>query len=169
MAVTLPQLLDSRDARRERQQQLLRDFPGEALVVLTVNIPGNEKRTDASIAIGREGVKALSKAFDGRILLCEERDLETGFEAFIISRHTADEAKRICMKIEREHPLGRLFDVDVIGADGTPLSRSDFGGEPRKCLICDNDARSCMRQQTHSVDELLGVINSICDGYFQRH
>ena len=58
--VTLTQLLDSRDARRDRQQTLLADWPGSTLVVLTVILPGNEKRTDASLLIAREACRALT-------------------------------------------------------------------------------------------------------------
>ena len=168
MAITLPQLLEARDARRDMQQTLLRAYPGEALVVLTVNIPGPVKRTGRSVAAGREGVKAILDALPSAPLLIKERDLPTGFEAFIVAHVAPAEAKRICIGIETAHPLGRLLDIDVIGPDGVPLSRADFGGGPRKCLICDEDARICMRAATHTVEELLEVIEKICDGYFQR-
>lgn len=168
MAITLPQLLDARDARRDMQQSLLRSYPGKAIVVLTVNIPGPVKRTGRSVAAGREGVKAILERLPSAPLHIEERDLPTGFEAFIIASIPPAEAKRICIAIETGHPLGRLLDIDVIGPDGVPLSRTDFGGEPRKCLICGEDARICMRAGTHTVAELLEVVNNICDGYFQR-
>ena len=33
--------------------------------------------------------------------------------------------------------------MDVIDADGVPMSRESVGLSPRKCLVCDNEARYC--------------------------
>ncbi|MBP3589689.1 MAG: citrate lyase holo-[acyl-carrier protein] synthase, partial [Muribaculaceae bacterium] len=80
-AITLEQLLDSRDRRRENQLRLLDANPGKTLAVLTVIVPGSVKRNADSLAIAAAGRKALAEAFgaDGREAECH--DLATGFEA----------------------------------------------------------------------------------------
>jgi len=166
MAISLAMLLAARDHRRDMQLMLLHKYPGSSVVVLTVNIPGAEKRTSRSVAVGREGMKVLSTRFPVEPLFTTERDLPTGYEGYFVTTVPPEQAKRVCVEIEETHPLGRIFDIDVIGEDGIPLSRTDYGGSPRKCLICGNDARVCMRLRSHSTEELLNVINKIHDDYF---
>lgn len=166
--ITLEQLLASRDIRRERQLRLLSEYPELTLLVLTVNIPGNVKQTPESYDIGMEGVALLRNALDGKIRRMTVNDFNTGFEAFLLADTSGEEAKKLAVDIEDTHPLGRLMDIDVIGHDGVPLSRSSMGHSGRRCLICGDDARICMRAGRHSVDQLLDKIRSLHHGYFQR-
>jgi holo-ACP synthase CitX len=91
--------------------------------------------------------------------------LETGFKAYAFTTHPLLDAKRMACHIEEEHPLGRLFDLDVIDTTGTPVSRSALGAEPRRCLLCQQEARFCMRNHTHSREELQARIEKIVDEY----
>ena len=59
--------------------------------------------------------------------------------------------------IEDTHPLGRIFDIDVIDTDGTKLSRDSF----RKCILCDCQAQECARSRRHSVDEMFQAITEL--------
>jgi holo-ACP synthase CitX len=47
----------------------------------------------------------------------------------------------------------RVLDIDVITAAG-PISRRDIGLEPRRCLLCAGDAKTCARERKHSPEEL---------------
>ena len=85
----------------------------------------------------------LGVRFGGRLI---ERDLETGYEAYLITPLPLLDAKRIAVQIEDTHPLGRLFDIDIIDKDGVPVSRDRVGSRPRRCLVCDREARYCMRR-----------------------
>lgn len=168
MAATLEMILASRDARQELQRTLIQARPDCALVVLTVVIPGPEKRIDDSLVVARAGVEALKKCFAGRTVSLLEKDLETGYEAFLQVDCDPEEAKRLSMEIEETHFLGRLFDIDVIGADMVPLQRTDRGRRERKCLMCDNNARVCMRLGTHSVADLAARIHQLANEYLRR-
>ena len=163
--ITLEQLLESRDVRARHQQDLLGGNPGRSLVCLTVQLPGSEKRNSISATIAKAGLQALQEAFPGNDP--EVRDLETGFEAYLLTDVPALELKRSCCGIEEGHPLGRLMDIDVIGPEG-PLSRDSAGFGPRRCLLCDNEARLCMRAHTHTQAELLRKIEQMVDGYVQQ-
>lgn len=150
--ISLDELLAARDARHEKQLSLLREHPDQTLVCLTVIMPGSEKRNALSLAVANAAVGALRSAFpDSDIETC---DLETGFEAYLLVPLSEIEAKRIAVRIEDTHPLGRLFDIDIINKDGTPLNRSAVDSAPRRCLLCGNEARLCMRLHSHTHEEL---------------
>ena len=162
--ISLEQLLASRDARASFQQQLLQARPGHTLVCLTVQLPGSEKRNAESLIIGAAGLAAVLDHFGEAVSLTRVKDLPTGYEAYFLVSTGPREAKRLSCEVEDSHPLGRLMDIDVIGPEG-PLSRRDIGLEPRKCLLCGNEARFCMRAGSHSTQELLAKINQMVHNY----
>ena len=94
-----------------------------------------------------------------------ERDLNTGYEAYLITTMPLLEAKRVAVEIEDTHPLGRLFDIDVIDKQGIPVSRDRVGGQPRRCLVCDHEARYCMRMRWHTQEEIWARIRQMTDDY----
>lgn len=155
--ITLEQLLNSRDNRAALQQKMLDEHPGCTLVCFTVQLPGPEKRNALSLAIAAAGTDALEALFGAPALT---RDLETGFEAFFLVPDAAPAVKRLCCSLEESHPLGRLMDIDVIGPEG-PVSRTEVGFQARKCLLCDQPARVCMRARTHTSEELLRRIEQM--------
>lgn len=166
--ITLEQLLASRDNRSNRQQQLLKQHPDETLLCLTVIIPGSEKRTRESLIIAQAAAAELRKTLNDTVTLWEEHDLQTGFELYILTTLPNLEAKRLTCRIEENHPLGRLFDIDVIEHDGIPVPRSAVGGEERRCLLCNMPARHCMRQRKHTTEELLQHIKNTVNNYHQH-
>jgi len=167
MSATLEMILRSRDERQRLERELLSQYPQYALVVATVVAPGAEKRTGTSLRIAAAMERALSSAYGGIVQRFDRRDLETGYEAFLLVDCDDMEAKRRAVETEESHPLGRLFDIDVIGHDGVPMNRKSAGSVSRRCLLCGNDARVCMRLRSHTVDELKEHIRKMTDGYFR--
>lgn len=149
--ITLEQLLQSRDERAALQQELLAEHPGFTLVCFTVQLPGAEKRNALSLSIAEAGLQALQEMFGAAVKV---QDLETGYEAYFLVPAAAEEVKRQCCELEERHPLGRLMDIDVMDSEG-PVSRTEVGFEARKCLLCDQPARVCMRAHAHTTEELL--------------
>ncbi|MBR1469710.1 MAG: citrate lyase holo-[Prevotella sp.] len=165
MEISLNRLLASRDQRWHRQQELLKEHPDETLLCLTVVMPGSVKRNRISIVVARAATETLRATFGESLTWMEERDLETGFEAYALTTLPMLEAKREACRIEEEHPLGRLFDLDVIDPTGVPVARAAIGAAPRRCLICGQEARYCMRNHTHSQEQLHARITEIVDDY----
>lgn len=166
MPVTLEQLLDSRDRRAQHQKDLLGSFPGKSLLCLTVQLPGPEKRNALSLAIAHAGVEAVRNAFS--IAYEELRDLETGYEGYFVVPMPPEEAKQRACSIEDRHPLGRLMDLDLLFLKDNAaiiLDRTSLGWEPRRCLLCNNAARYCMRARTHSREALLNRIEQMVQAY----
>lgn len=169
MPITLHQLLASRDARHAMQMQLIGQHPGLVLVCLTVVMPGNVKRNRQSLVVARAAVEAMREAFRPADGMLTERDLETGYEAYMLVGGDMLSVKRTACGIEDTHPLGRLFDIDVIDSSGSPVPRSEVGGSQRRCLVCSNEARYCMRNHSHTQDEIWRCINALVDAYTSAH
>ena len=150
MPVTLEQLLQSRDNRAKHQKDLLDSHPGRSLLCMTVQLPGPEKRNKYSLAIAQAGVEAIRKAFS---LEYEElKDLETGYEGFFdidVLMQRTEENYFSCGS-----PKNQFSSVIC-------LSRADIGLEPRRCLLCGNEVRYCMRAKTHTTAELLARIEEM--------
>lgn len=159
--ITLEQLLASRDARAQRQQDLLAAWPDHTLICLTVQFPGPVKRSASSLVVGGAGLAALLDTFGSVVRHAQVRDLETGYEAYLLVPLPASLVKKTCCRIEDTHPLGRLMDIDVLAAGGHPLDRSSVGLEPRRCLLCEQPARYCMRARTHTTEALLHKIEQM--------
>ena len=166
--VTLNELLASRDSRHAMQQKLLAEHSGKTLVCLTVVMPGSVKRNQQSLIVAHAAVEQMIGSYElGVRVGCRliERDLETGYEAYLITDLPLLEAKRIAVQIEDTHPLGRLFDIDIIDKDGVAVSRDRVGSNPRRCLVCDREARYCMRMRWHTQEEIWERINAMVDEY----
>lgn len=168
MEITLDKLLASRDRRVEMQQKLREKHPDGSLVCLTVIMPGNVKRNLLSLIVSQAAVNALLNRFEGNIVDVVTRDLETGYEAYIVTDLSQHDTKLIACEIEDKHPLGRLFDIDIFDNDGMPIKRETVGFEPRRCLMCNNEARYCMRNRSHSPQELNAKIQEMIDTYVQQ-
>lgn len=168
MPITLHELLASRDSRHAMQLKLLAENSGKTLVYLTVVMPGSVKRNSLSLTVAHAAVEAMRRVFCPEEGCLTERDLATGYEAYLLTPMSQLDAKRVAVKIEDTHPLGRLFDIDIIDKDGVPVSRDRVGGEPRRCLVCDREARYCMRMRWHTQEEILAKVNEIVAEFSAR-
>ena len=165
MEIALDMLLASRDRRHAKQMALLSAHPSHTLVCLTVVMPGTVKRNLHSIVVANAALTAVLECFRTQLVDIEAYDLPTGYEAYLVVKLDALKAKKVSCQIEDTHPLGRLFDLDVIDEQGSPLNRTSVGHAPRKCLLCDHESRWCMRNQTHTQEQLQAHIRQMIEDY----
>lgn len=166
MEITLDELLLSRDNRHQMHLDLLQQYPGRTLVSVTMVMPGPVKSNSISLTLANKAEAFLHHQKQLQIEFMTRRDLNTGSEIYFISRLPMMETKRLCCRIEDEHPLGRLWDFDVIQPDSVPLSRTELGLAPRKCIICgDQDAITCIRARRHSKPDLYARVEEIFNQY----
>lgn len=158
-------MLAARDRRCERQRQHFLTAPAVTLVVATVVAPGEQKlyRTTDIVADAME--EALRLQFAPHIITLERHVYVSGHELWLTLSCTPIEAKQTAVRIEDTHRLGRLFDIDVILPALRPMSRKDIGRPPRKCLLCDNEARLCMRLRLHTPAEIKEHIETLVREY----
>ena len=153
MQASLQEILDAREARVQTQNQLLQTYE-KPLLCFTMNIPGPVKY-DRDVDIGFfVGCKLLDSDLQGRILHRQIHRKHTGCEAYYVVDMDSKTLKQIAIELEQTHPIGRLFDMDVLDVDGGKIERESLGHPRRQCLICDQDAYVCAGRRTHSLQEL---------------
>ena len=150
-AVALDDILAARDAHVARQQAMLAQ--GGVLLSLTLVAPGAVKRSPLLDAIFAAALAALRPLVDDARARIEAVD-DSGHHALYLLDGEARDWKTRMLALENRAPLSRLWDIDIIGGDGAPVSRRDLGLPPRRCLICDDDAKTCARERRHSIAEL---------------
>lgn len=168
--VSLADILDARERRAARQRELLAEYQS-SLISFTMNIPGAVKNSDLILKGYLEGLRLLRMQLEYAgvpVLHREERRDFTGNEAFLVVDAPAPEVKRLTCAIEEADPLGRLFDLDVLGPDGAKLDRSEVGLGPRSCLICGGPAAVCASRRVHTARELQSRAREILCGHFQQ-
>ena len=162
MEVSLLDILTAREARVQRQQQLLAAHRAP-LLCFTMNIAGPVKTTPLIQRGFEEGLTLLDQQLPHETILFRENQvLPTGCEAVFAIDLPAEEIKDICTELEENHPLGRLFDMDVIGTDGRKLERKSQRG----CIVCGAPGRFCAASRAHSVEQLQSVTTQLLRQYF---
>lgn len=154
MEVSLMDVLNARDARAQRQRELLGKYK-KPLICFTMNIAGPKKVNPLILegfALGRELLAAQLAGVP--ILHEEDRTTPSGCEMMLVVDADPMQLKKITAQIEDAFPIGRLFDMDVLSSGGTKLSRSGIGQPERRCLICDKPAYQCSRSRAHTVAQL---------------
>ena len=150
-AVALDDILAARDARVARQQAMLAQ--GGVLLSLTLVAPGAVKRSPLLDAIFAAALAALRPLVDDARARLEAVD-DSGHHALYLLDGAARDWKTRMLALENRAPLSRLWDIDIIDRDGVAVSRRDLGLPPRRCLICDDDAKTCARERRHDIAAL---------------
>ena len=168
MEVVLEQMLAAREARSMRQFELNREY-GLPIISFSMNIPGPVK--DSPLI--RRGFQVGCAMLDHRLPrnAVKHRDIlraVTGWEATYVLDMDALRVKEITTAIEDELPLGRLFDMDVLGTDLNKLDREQVGGKSRNCIVCGASGRGCASRRTHSVPELQKATHDILTQHFAQ-
>lgn len=166
--VSLEEILNARENRVKIQQKMLQKAP-TCLLSFTLNIPGPVKVFPYTKWAYEVGSSIISKGvllLNGDVLEQFEAKNETGWEGFFALNLPPEEIKTYLLEQEEHHPLGRLFDFDVLRTDGSKLSRQELGFPERTCLLCDNPAFLCGRSRTHSAQELLAKEIELMENFF---
>ena len=186
---TVQDMAALRDSRREQQARLFRQAGMEAetlsVVMLSLVIPGPIKNNRFLEAVFDEGCRAFLEQLaqeqprtDGQpvnagsvqkqlIAAFYEDRKESGCTAFWLLNAQAEIVKRQTTALERTHPLGILWDLDVFSAFEQKLSAFELGLPARSCLICSKPAKLCARSRTHSVLELQAKISDLIRSFFR--
>jgi holo-ACP synthase len=168
--VSLDAMLERRDARVAGQRSLLARF-GRPVVSLTLVNPGPVKDTAQARYVfdrGQAAIGAALAAAGHAVLASEHAFFATGPEALQAVDADPLALKRTLVALEEQHPLGRLWDADVIGPGGKAVSRQQLGLPARRCLICEQPAHACARSGTHPLADLRRAIKDRIDAYRNR-
>lgn len=159
--VLLQDILLAREQRVTKQKELLAKY-NCSLVSFTMNIAGPVKTSPLIERGFRAGLKKL-EALSSATLAKEIFYKRTGCEAYFAVNVDAHTLKAICTEFEEATPLGRLFDMDILDADGNKLDRQCQRG----CIVCGAPGRGCAAGRVHSVPELQAATNQILQEHFR--
>lgn len=148
---------------RERRAQIQDTFLSQyhcPVISFCMNIPGPVKTNEKIRAAFENGKTALLTRLEqssAEIKNFLEIHEKTGDELLLAVDYPAQDIKDLTTEIEETHPVGRLFDLDVIDTDGQKLSRNTY----RKCIICGCQAQECARTRKHTVEEMQAKIEEM--------
>ena len=161
------EILRSREARAFRQKAFLQQGC-PCLISFTLNIPGAVKRFPLAQAAFQAGLCELQNIFSAEAELLFTSAEGTGPEAIFSCALSPLSAKKKTVLIEEFHPLGRLFDIDVLDQSGISVSRSMLGLPPRSCLLCSESGKLCRRRGGHSLSSLQEKVAILLDEFFKK-
>jgi holo-ACP synthase len=164
--VSLDQVLANRDRRVERQRAAL-DRWRRPVLSLTLVFPGPHKDGAAPRALMAAALAAVDRLLAERwpVLQAEARFEPTGPEALRVVDADPLDLKRALVALEEAHPLGRLWDLDVICPERGSIPRKTLGLTPRRCLLCSESAHACARSRAHPLPDLLAAIETRLEAY----
>ena len=161
--ITLEQVLLARDRRVQRQQALHRQYGG-TLLSFTMNIAGPVKDTPLVRLAFRAGLAALDRDL-GAPVHREAVSAPTGPEALLVYDLPARAVKDLCLRLEEQAPVGRLYDLDVLSPGGEKLSRP----QARRCLICGGPVTVCSRSRAHGLAAIQAKTEDILRDFAAGH
>ncbi len=140
-------LLAARDGR-----QLLLDralgSPGPALLVLSLAIPGPEKRPPGAAVLFDWASARIPAVLPGARQRLRGDDALGPFAFWAVPLEPGD-AKLRCVLVEASRPAARLLDLDVHAPTRGAIDRASLRLPPRRCLCCPAPARECIRLGRH--------------------
>ena len=153
-------MLLARDRRASRQAALLSRY-GRPVISFTMNIAGPVKDSPLIRYAFRSGLRQLEALPCAQ--LCREVIFEpTGPEALLVyETQDARLLKAFCIRLESEGEAGRLFDLDVLDANGEKLSRETG----RTCLVCGGPVSICSRSRAHGLEAITARTRTILEAF----
>jgi len=151
-------ILNARENRVRLQESLSKKyrFP---FIALRTNYPGLDKNNFVANDIASIMNNECHRIFENKIIHNETLNSFEGLVYLMFIKEDPVNIKKSMIDLEKNHPLGRLVDIDVYRDDSQGISRSQLNLPKRKCFICENDAHICVRSRAHSLDELIKYIH----------
>ncbi|EOY5738306.1 MULTISPECIES: citrate lyase holo-[acyl-carrier protein] synthase [Enterobacter] len=168
--VSLEELLAAKERRAARQTDWLTHYQ-QPVISLTLVTPGEIKdslRYRNTMGVALQMCDQLLWENRWQVLDRQVLWLPTGPEAIWCVAHPAAEIKAHCTDLEQTHPLGRLWDLDVICPAQGHVGRQSLGAHLRRCLLCDEPAHACSRSRKHPVEQVVARVEKMIDDWFAR-
>ncbi|MDD3369991.1 MAG: citrate lyase holo-[acyl-carrier protein] synthase [Lachnospiraceae bacterium] len=165
--VTLDEVMGFREIKAIEQRKMLEYKTDGIVVALGMNIPGPVKSGPSIKEAFQQGKDKLDKIIlqqKGTVLQKSEFERKAGYAViYLVFGIDKWVLKKETVYLEESHPLGRIFDIDVIGEDAVAITREMVYAKRRSCLLCEQDAKVCGRSRNHSVKELQDKVLEIIE------
>jgi holo-ACP synthase len=158
-------ILADREKRYNKILDLIEQY-NLPIVCGKINYPGMDKNSKEAEMAFKDLKILMNEGFRSDFIYRVYLNGYDGQSMLGVVNKDALEAKKAAIKIEEEHSLGRIFDIDVYIKDGSSLGREKISKTERKCVMCGQNARVCIKLQRHSQEEVLIEINKQIKRYF---
>lgn len=167
--ITLIDILDAREVRSDNQKDIFNQYTSGSLLSITMNIPGNIKTSSVLQSVFDQFIAETKKKFKNiEIKYFKSSHLSTGSEGYLFINIDPLRLKKMMVEIEENHPLGRVFDLDVLVFESgiiRDIKRQEVGVTSRKCYICNRPAKECARSKKHTIEEMQEYIAGLVQAY----
>lgn len=161
--IAMREMLEAKENRYYKIKALTEKYDLPVLSFM-LNIPGEEKNFDEAVAFHIAYINKIKKILEDnkiKIIFEEYENLKTGMEYLAVLDGEGKFVKKKMIGLEEKSLGGRLLDIDIYDRDFRQISRSSLGLSERKCIICDDLARTCIKEERHSLDELKEKVREI--------
>jgi holo-ACP synthase len=167
----MTQLLNDREDRYKKQCELIALYQ-LPIISFSINIPGSEKNNETIKEIFKLGLQEIETVLSNNNIQIVDRfsnsKAYSGPSIILSINEKPERIKKLMVDIESNHPIGRLLDIDVMDEQLNPISRTDFGFQARKCLVCNDYAKNCSRSQLHDMADVLKKFYDIFFSYLEN-
>lgn len=169
--IAMQKMLDAKEKRYYKIKALTEKYNLPVLSFM-LNIPGEDKNFEDAVIFHEKLIKKIKNILekeDINILWEEYNNLNTGMEYLAVLNGEGKFIKEKMIGLEEESREGRLLDIDIYDRDFKQISRSSLGLSERKCIICDDIARTCIKKERHRQDELEKKVREILKNYKSKN
>lgn len=162
----LEKMLLAKEQRANIQKKLIEEY-NDSLISFMLNIPGQVKNSKEFVDFHKGYIEEIKKTLkEKNILILKEEyfNKETGMEYFAIVHCDEKLLKKYMVDIEERNDKTRLLDIDIFSKEYNQISRSSLNLPNRKCIVCNDDAKSCIRLEKHNINELEEKVKDIIKG-----
>lgn len=154
--LAMNRMLEAKEKRYYKIKSLTEDFKAPVLSFM-LNVPGEDKNFEEAVEFHKKylgKIKNLLGKNKIKILFEDYENLITGMEYIGVLDGDGRLIKKLMMEVEEESLGGRLLDLDIYDKNFSQISRSSLGLPERKCIICGDTARTCIKEERHNLKEL---------------
>ena len=154
--LAMNRMLEAKEKRYYKIKDLTESYKASVLSFM-LNIPGEDKNFEEAVSFHKKYVDKIKNLLEEnkiKILFEDYQNLVTGMEYLAVLDGDGCVIKKLMMEVEAESLGGRLLDIDIYDKDFSQISRSSLGLPERKCIICGDTARTCIKEERHSLKEL---------------
>lgn len=161
--LAMNRMLEAKEKRYYKIKGLTERYEAPVLSFM-LNIPGEYKNFKEAVDFHKKYIEKIKKLLEENqinILFEEYENLITGMEYIGVLDGNGREIKKLMMEVEEESEGGRLLDLDIYDKDFSQISRSSLELPERKCIICGDTARTCIKEERHKLEELEEKVREI--------
>ena len=161
----LKDVLEGKEARANRRNELIARS-NKPVISLTMNMPGSVKDSPIIRQIFKQGISKIEEQL--MITSCQIFYDKIGPQALFSVAAEPVHIKHIACQIEQGESWSRLWDIDVYDLKGATVA-SETRQQGRSCFLCENLATVCMRENRHSLEEILKKVEHLFTNFLAEN